>query len=394
VSDWVIMRVLYSFPHPLGAPGIGSTAWHQVDGLQRLGQDVMVSTTSVARGVSGDAQVQTTLAAGRARLPHRALGLGRALALHDWRTARALERQRTRPDIVHVWPGATLHTASAARRLGIPVVRECPNTHTAHALAVAQRAAVELNVALPVWNSHRDSPGRVEREALEYSAADFLLVPSTKVLATFTDRDIDPSRLLQHQYGFDPRRAPLSMPQRPREPVTFAFVGAGEPRKGLHLALRAWHATTAASEAKLVIAGRIMPEMVKSLSPLLDHHSVELLGFREDVGEVLGRSHVLVLPSLEEGSALVTYEAQGWGCALLVSDASGARCRHDESGLLHPAGDGRALATDMERLVRDADCLGRLCRGAWQAREGLTWDRAAQVLLDQYKIATGASAST
>ena len=34
--------------------------------------------------------------------------------------------------------------------------------------------------------------------------------------------------------------------------------------------------------------------------------------------------HVLVLPSFEEGSALVTYEGRACGCVLVISDRAGA----------------------------------------------------------------------
>ena len=45
------------------------------------------------------------------------------------------------------------------------------------------------------------------------------------------------------------------------------------------------------------------------------------------------------LASLTEGSALVTFEAQGSGCVLCVSDAAGADCRPGLDALVHPAGD-------------------------------------------------------
>ena len=35
-----MMRVLDSFPHPLGGTGIGTTAWHEIDALARSGAEV------------------------------------------------------------------------------------------------------------------------------------------------------------------------------------------------------------------------------------------------------------------------------------------------------------------------------------------------------------------
>ena len=51
------------------------------------------------------------------------------------------------------------------------------------------------------------------------------------------------------------------------------------------------------------------------------------------------KSNILVLSSIEEGSALVTSEARASGCVLLVSEAAGAICTHMENALVHRVGD-------------------------------------------------------
>ncbi|NYK46330.1 glycosyltransferase, partial [Salmonella enterica subsp. enterica serovar Typhimurium] len=73
--------------------------------------------------------------------------------------------------------------------------------------------------------------------------------------------------------------------------------------------------------------------------------TVRVLGFSDDVGAVLAASDVLVLPTIEEGSALVTYEAQGTGCVPLVSTAAGAMLDHDVQGLVHEPRDVATLTT-------------------------------------------------
>ena len=45
------LRILYSFPDTIGAPGIGTTAWNQAAGLSGLGHEVHVHATAVAREV-------------------------------------------------------------------------------------------------------------------------------------------------------------------------------------------------------------------------------------------------------------------------------------------------------------------------------------------------------
>ena len=127
------LRVLYSFPDTLGAPGIGTTAWNQVRSLIGLGHQVRVHATAVAREVPGAEEVVTTLTVAGKRIPHRAVGRRRAYRYHDRQVGDALRRLAGDVDVLHCWPRATVETAAAAREAGVVSVREAPNTHTAYA---------------------------------------------------------------------------------------------------------------------------------------------------------------------------------------------------------------------------------------------------------------------
>lgn len=95
-------------------------------------------------------------------------------------------------------------------------------------------------------------------------------------------------------------------------------------------------------------------------------------------------SDVFVLPSIEEGSALVTYEAQACGCVLLVSTAAGARCRHGVEGLVHEPRDVADLTGHFRSLLTDPRLLARL-RAATVAQAGrLTWAASAGELVEIY----------
>jgi glycosyltransferase involved in cell wall biosynthesis len=101
------------------------------------------------------------------------------------------------------------------------------------------------------------------------------------------------------------------------------------------------------------------------------------------------RADVLVLPSLEEGSALVCGEAMGAGCALLVSDAASGICQDNENALVHKAGDVRTLARHIDLLDEDRGELERLRAGALAKAPDVTWSRAGAVLVDAYRRAVG-----
>jgi hypothetical protein len=97
------------------------------------------------------------------------------------------------------------------------------------------------------------------------------------------------------------------------------------------------------------------------------------------------REHdLLVLPSIEEGSALVTSEARGSGCVLLVSDAAGAHCVHMQHGLVHAVGDVSALTSHLDQLDSDRTLLGRLRAASLAGVGEITWRAAGARLLDVY----------
>jgi len=79
-------------------------------------------------------------------------------------------------------------------------------------------------------------------------------------------------------------------------------------------------------------------------------------------------------------------EARGSGCVLLVSDAAGAICRHEENALVHQARDVAALTGHITRLDRDRALLARLRRASLATASEITW-RAAGVKLRQTYLA-------
>ena len=381
------LRILYSFPDTIGAAGIGTTAWNQATGLASLGHDVHVHATAAAREVPGAAEVVTTLTLAGRRIPHRAVGRARAYRRHDRLVAKTLRRRAGSFDVVHCWPRATVETAAAARETGVASVREAPNTHTAYAYERVAAETARLGLPQPEGHSHTGDAEALELEEREYAAVDLVAVPSEFSLRTFVDRGVPAERLGLHQYGFDPARFPPPGPGANGRPPSLRalFVGRCEPRKGLHYALAAWLDSGAAERGTLTICGDFYPGYDDLLADRLAHPSVTVKGFVPDVAAVMRENDVLLLPTVEEGSALVTYEAQASGCVPVVSDAAGARCTHLEDALVHQAGDVAALTDHLRLAAGDPELLARLRARTLARRDELTWEQGARDLEGLYR---------
>lgn len=380
------VRVLYSFPHKLGAGRICSTAWHQVEGASKAGAEITVITGSQARPLHQRTRVKTTLALGKLRVPYRLIGRDLACSWHDLATSRWLDSHHREVDVVHGWPLGSLRTIRVARKHGIPVVLERPNAHTAFAYEEVAKENREVGIELPGDHDHQFDPKRLKLEETEYAEADYLLCPSEFVARTFAERGFPPSKLVRHQYGFDLSRfASTSEVTADHDGLVMIYAGVVEPRKGLHHALKAWLASGAQEKGTFMVCGEFVPGYRERLEPMISHPSVKVMGHRTDLPDLMRQSDLFVLSSVEEGSALVTYEARGSGCVLLVSDASGAVCEHMKNGLIHPSRGVEALSGHIRQLDQDRALLARLRAASGSDLDKLTWDEAGRRLAEVYR---------
>jgi glycosyltransferase involved in cell wall biosynthesis len=385
------VRVLYSFPHKLGAGRICYTAWQQVNGLTAAGAELVVFPGVLYKPVSPAVRVLPTLAWGKLRIPYKLLGRIRTLALHDYIVSKRIEKLAGQIDIIHTWPLGALRTLKTAARLGIPTVLERPNAHTRFAYEVVQKECDRLGVQLPPNHEHCYNKEILAREEEEYRLAYRLLCPSDFVVKTFRQQGFPSEKLLRHLYGFDEKvYHPNGRQPDPKRGLTMLFVGVCAVRKGVHYALEAWLQSPAHCDGTFLIAGEFLPAYAKKLAPMLSHPSVKPLGHRTDVPELMRQSDILVLPSIEEGSALAVADAMGSGCVPLISDACTDLCRHMENGLVHRVGDVKTLAQQITMLHENRALMKRLRDTALQAAPGFTWEVAGVKLLETYRKAVAA----
>jgi glycosyltransferase involved in cell wall biosynthesis len=385
-----LVRVLYSFPNKLGAQRICYTAWQQVKGLAAAGAKVTVFTGGLLRAVPQEVTVHTTLARGRVRIPYKLIGSKRAMAFHDYIVSSRLKKMVGEIDIIHTWPQGALRTLEVAKKLGIPTVLERCNAHTRFAYEVVQKECERLGVALPPGHESAYNEDVLRLEEEEFGRADRLLCPSEFVAKTFLERGFTPDRLARHIYGLDEKvYFPTAEPRKPRRGLTMLFVGVCAVRKGVHYALQAWLQSPACQDGTFLVAGEFLPAYAEKLAPLLSHPSVRVLGHRRDVPDLMRKSDILVLPSIEEGSALVTSEARGSGCVLLVSDAAGANCVDGENALVHSVGDVCGLSRHITMLHENRPLLERLRMASLSTVPEITWTAAGFRLLQVYRETIG-----
>ncbi len=192
------------------------------------------------------------------------------------------------------------------------------------------------------------------REEQQYAQADCIVVPSTFAARSFMAEGIPAEKLRTIPYGveldaFHPQGAP--------DPERFdvAFAGQVNLRKGIPYLLEAF-ARVRHPRKRLRLLGPVLSYM-KPVLARLPMENVEVLGpvGRADMIRYLSASHVLVLPSIEEGFGLVQGEAMACGCPVIASSNTGAADLFTDGveGFIVPPGDADALAERLQELADD-----------------------------------------
>jgi glycosyltransferase involved in cell wall biosynthesis len=191
------------------------------------------------------------------------------------------------------------------------------------------------------------------KEAAEYAEADLVTVPSSFAYRSFIAKGIPDEKVALVPYGVDLQRfRPLAEPAN--DIFQVLFVGQVSLRKGVPYLLEAFRALQHARK-KLVIIGSVQPEILPFLRNL--EGEIEVLGPRpqEEVKQWMSRSHVMVLPSIEEGLATVQGQAMACGCPVIGTDHSGAEDLFGDGieGFIVPIRNAEAIRERLERLAGD-----------------------------------------
>ena len=258
--------------------------------------------------------------------------------------------------------------------------------------AVAARVPVRLfTVHGWAFRAHR---GLVARA---YLWADRLACPLTTTTICVAEGDRESglrartcrgSRTVVIRNGVDLDR-PRRTPPPSARPCTVVSVGRLRHPKDFATLVRAM-AALAPGTARLRIVGDgpDRSAVASEIAGLGLDHAVELLGTRDDVGDLLADADLFVLSSESEGLPMSVLEAMAAGLPVVASAVGGVPelVRDGETGTLVPPGDSRALAVAIERLAADPALRERMgAAGHRRAEREFSLDRCRREHLELYR---------
>lgn len=283
-----------------------------------------------------------------------------------------------RSDAFLFYSGAGLETLKALKPTRTVGVLEAVNTH----VLVQERILREEHerLRLPLRGFHRRE---VARRVRECEMADGIICPSTFARQSFLEQGIEPARVRTVPFGveFPPVGGPV---ERPSGVFRVLFVGQISVRKGLRYLFEAFKKFQHPKKELWIVGPRTGQTGIEDVTPPPE---TKFLGVLK--GDALARAyrscHVFVLPTIEEGLALVMGEALSHGLPVIATENSGAADLFSDGsiGFHVPIRSPEAIAGRLQLLADNRDLLEEMSSRAGKPGGGLrTWETAGQNLVE------------
>ena len=273
------------------------------------------------------------------------LGVWNARAFDDWTYKRIGEC-----DALIAIAGAALKTGQLVQRRGGKFCCDSGSSHPRFQDRIVREEYARWGVELPA-NDIRDTL----REEEIFAAADTITVASSFAARTYVEAGVPAGKL--HVIPLGVRLENFKKTAEPSaDSFNVLFAGSISLRKGVPYLLKAF-ARLGKANKNLKFAGHVDASLKEVLGRLpLDE--VEFLGSLppQQLAEMMSRSHVLVLPSVEDGFGMVMAQSMACGCPVICStNTGGADLLTDGvEGFVVPIRDAGAIAARLQELAEDS----------------------------------------
>lgn len=278
-------------------------------------------------------------------------------------------------DVVYMWPNCPITWYRYAKQKNKIIVSEFINCHQQFSKNILDLESKRLGI--DSLNLHAISQMAINDENEKIELCDFIFSPSPCVTKSLTANGVLESKIIDSSYGLiDREQLPFNEKTQDNNSFIAIFVARGIYRKGLHLLLQYWDKANVKGTLKII--GRIAPEMSSIVEIYQQNQSIEFIDFASDLEQYYANSALFILPSLEEGSPLVIYQAIGAGLPSLVSPMGGGGVVRDKvDGLILDPHDQVAWVEAIQMLAKDTVLRKKMARMARERSNHYIWSKVA-----------------
>lgn len=292
-------------------------------------------------------------------------------------------------DIFVGWSSFSLHSLRNAHSLGAKTIVERGSSHIEYQRDVLREEYERWGVAPPL--GALPHPRIVEKELREYEEADAISISSQFVKRTFLSANVPERKLIHVPYGVDLTQ----FRQAPKTDGVFRVVFAGgiSLRKGVPYLLKAFSELNLPN-SELLFIGTLNEEMRPFFKEYRDRFKWQGHIPQARLHRYYSQGSVFVLPSIEEGLALVIPQAMACGLPIIATTNTGAEdiVRDGTDGFIIPIREVEALKKKILHLYEHPEEQERMGRSAKErVSSGFTWsDYGAKIIRSYEHILQGA----
>ena len=284
-----------------------------------------------------------------------------------------VEKPGSQINAAYIFADASIESIMELKRAKITVFREMIGIHRGTMKAILDEAYARLGVA--PRHGITDASVALEQEALR--GADYIFTSNPMVDASLLEHGVQPGKLLQASYGWDPAR--FSGSKRllpPGEGIVAVFVGRISVAKGAHLLLDYW--AKSGIKGRLVLTGEIEPLIKEKCAALLGRDDVVVLPYQENIGAVYRSADIFVFPTFAEGGPQVTYEACGCGLPVITTPMGAGRIvRDNQEGFVLDPYDSIGWISALRMFADNSDRRRSMADAAVQRAREFVWETVA-----------------
>lgn len=226
----------------------------------------------------------------------------------------------------------------------------------------------------------------IEKELREYELADYIMVPSLFSKKTFLEFGVKEDKIMCIPYGVDLNE--FKRDQKFHNNFIILNVGQVSIRKGSYYLLKAFSELNL-ENSELHLVGNIDFDMEKIIGQFKENKNIKFFNHvsQNKLPDFYNNSDIFVIPSLEEGMAVVQLQAMASGLPVICTTNSGGSDIIDENknGYVIKIRDIEKLKEKIIYLHNNKEILNKFRENSYiKANKFLSWDNYGDKIYKTY----------
>lgn len=272
-----------------------------------------------------------------------------------------------------------LYSMRSAKNRGAITILERGSSHIIYAYELLKDEYEKYNLNLSNVNNRL-----MEKQLREYEESDYISVPSRFVYNSFIEKGINKDKLILVPYGVNLN----SFKQAEKKDKIFRiiFVGNISLRKGVHYLLEAI-SELRLKDFEVAFIGSISDDAKTILKKYDGYYKYYCNVNHNELYKFYSNSSVFILPSIEEGLAMVIAEAMACGLPVIVTRNTGGEeiVRNGIDGFIIPVRDSEAIKEKILYFYENEDKRQEMGDSAREYIKKFSWDRYGDEMVKAYK---------